>query len=212
MNRAIDDETAESRWNWLYKASGMAALIVGLLLFVGLAGLVTPDLDSSSIARWLSPLQNNWLVILLKLNAALHGVQFDLLYGLNPLDLVIMALVIVMHLGLYAALRWSSRVWSMIAAVVPVLGMLLLFVTRIAGRSGVMVAGLIISLVMLRSNVFAKTIAFVGILASSHLLLGDFGTGANSHSIVVAILMGIGYVLLTIWYFLIGRKLLKLKQ
>jgi len=71
-------------------------------------------------------------------------------------------------------------------------------------------AGLVISLVMLRSNIFGKVIAFVGILASVLLLIGDLSTTANSHSNIIAILIGIGYVLLMTWFFLIARKLFQL--
>ena len=100
----------------------------------------------------------------------------------------------------------------MIAAVIPFLGIVLLIVTKIAGRSGVMGAGLVISFVMVRSNTFGKGIAFMGILANALRLVGDFGTAANSHSDIVAILLGIGYVLLMTWYFLIGRRLYRLGQ
>jgi hypothetical protein len=60
----------------------------------------------------------------------------------------------IMNTGLYVALRQTSRIWSMIAASKPVLGMALFIVTKLAGRSGVMGAGAVISFVMLRSKVF----------------------------------------------------------
>jgi len=71
-------------------------------------------------------------------------------------------------------------------------------------------AGLVISLVMLRSDIFGKGIAFAGILASVLLLVGDLGTAANSHSSIIAVLISIGYVLLMIWFFLIARRLFQL--
>ena len=94
----------------------------------------------------------------------------------------------------------------------PFLGIVIFIATRIAGRSGVMGAGLVISFVMLRSNSFGQVIAFVGILASVLLLAGDLGTTENSPSIIVAVLIGIGYVLLMTWFFLIARRLLQLGQ
>jgi hypothetical protein len=60
----------------------------------------------------------------------------------------------IMNTGLYVALRQTSRIWSMIAASKPVLGMALFIVTKLAGRGGVMGAGAVISFVMLRSKVF----------------------------------------------------------
>jgi hypothetical protein len=134
------------------------------------------------------------------------------LYGLNPLDIAIMVLVAIMVLGLYTALRRTSRIWSLVAAVMPILGIILFIATKLAGRSGVMGTGLVISFVMLRSNIFGRMTAVWGILASLLLLAGDFGTTANSHSTIVAILVGIGYVLLMTWFFLVGRRLLQLGQ
>ena len=212
MNRIVNAETAESRWNWLYQVSGAASLILGVLFLIAMMGLFTAGPQPSTINGWLSPFQNNWLVVLFKLNAGFDGVQFDLLYGLNPLDIAITALVATTYLGLYAALRRTSRIWSIIAAVMPFLGIVVFIATRIAGRSGVMGAGLVISFVMLRSNIFGKVIAFVGILASVLLLAGDFGTTENSASTIVAVLIGIGYVLLMTWFFLIARRLFQLGQ
>ena len=210
MNRIVNAETAESRWNWLYQVSGAASLILGVLFLIAMTSLFTAGLQPSTINGWLSPFQNNWLVVLFKLNAGFDGVQFDLLHGLNPLDIAIMALVATTYLGLYAALRRTSRIWSIIAAVMPFLGIVVFIATRIAGRSGVMGAGLVISFVMLRSNIFGKVTAFVGILSSVLLLAGDFGTTESSPSTIVAVLIGIGYVLLMTWFFLIARRLLQL--
>jgi hypothetical protein len=210
VNQVAHAETADSRWNWIYKVSGVAALILGVLFLVAMMSLITTGLRPGTLNGWLSLFQNNWLVVLFKLNLGFDGVQFDLLYGLNPLDIAIMTLVAMMYLGLYAALRRTSRIWSIIAAVIPFLGIVVFIATKLAGRSGVMGAGLVISFVMLRSNNFSKVIALVGILANVLLLAGDFSTTANSHSNIVAILVGIGYVLLTTWFFLLGRRLLQL--
>jgi hypothetical protein len=43
-------------------------------------------------------------------------------------------------------------------------------------------------------------------------LAGDFGTTENSPSTIVAVLIGIGYVLLMTWFFLIARRLFQLGQ
>ena len=209
-NRVTSAETAESRWAWLYWASGLAALTVGILFLVGMIGLVITSLRPGATGGWLAPLVDNWLIVLLKLNAGVDGVQFDQLHGLNLLDMAIMVLVATTYLGLCAALRRTSRIWSIVAAAMPVLGIVLLVATRIAGRSAVMGAGLVISYVMLRSSVFGRVTACVGIVASALLLAGDVGTSATSHSTVIAVLMGIGYVLLTAWFFLIGWRLFQL--
>ncbi len=205
-------EIANDRWNWVYRISGAAALILGGLFLIALISLITASVGPGTATGWFSPLQNNWLLVLFQLNAGLNGVQSDALSVLNPLDLTILALVAIMYLGLYVVLGKTSRILAMIAVIQPFLGIVLFVVTQMAGRSGVMGAGLVISLVMLRSNIFGKVIALVGILASVLLLIADVSTTPDSHSSIVAMLIAIGYVLLTAWFFLIARKLLELGQ
>ncbi len=212
MNQLADSETTDTAWKGLYRVSGVAALMAGLLFLAALIDLFISGLVPGAATTWLSLLGNNWLVVLFKLNAGFNGVPYDLLYGLNPLDIAILALVATTYLGLYAALRRTSKIGALIAAIQPFLGMVLFIATKTAGRSGVMGAGLVISLVMLRSNIFSKVIAGVGILSSVLLLVGDLSTTPGSPSNILAIFIGIGYILLTAWFFMIGRRLLQLGQ
>ncbi|RPI30094.1 MAG: DUF4386 family protein, partial [Chloroflexota bacterium] len=77
------------------------------------------------------------------------------------------------------------------------------------GRCGVMGAELIISIVMLKSQRFGKGIAWAGIISSVLLLAGDMGT-SMAPSTILAVLMGIGYILLMLWLFLVAGKLFSL--
>ena len=120
-----------------------------------------------------------------------------------------MVLVAIMFLGLYAALRRASKIWSIIALVQPFLGIVIFIATNSAGRSAVMGAVLVISFVMLRSNTFSNATAYVGILVSVLLLVGDVSVSI-ARSSIIAILIGIGYVLLITWFSLVGRRLFQL--
>ncbi len=204
MERSHNPSAANSRLHGIYIISGVSALALGMLFLLAMLSLIAVDLHSG--------ITNNWLITLFKLNAGFEEIQFDQLYGPNLLDITLMALVVVVYLGLYVALKRTSRLWSMIAAIIPLLGIVIFIVTKLAGRSGVMGAGIVISLVMLRSNAFSKVIAFLGILANVLLLVGDFGTAATSPSTPVAIAIGIGYVLLLVWFFLIARQFFRLGQ
>lgn len=199
----------ESHLDWIYKISGAAALLLAFIFLLAMKSLFAASLQLGSMFGWLSLFENNWLVVLFKFNAGLDGVQFDLLNRLNFLDIAILALVAVMYLGLYATVYKSSKILSIIAAIQPILGIVLFIATRTAGRSAVMGAGIVISLVMLRSTIFGKLIATLGILASVLLLVGDVSTAPNTPSIIIASVIGIGYVLLTIWFFLIAGKFLR---
>lgn len=209
MNHFANAETTDSTWKSLYKVAGVAAVFAGVLLLLAMISLIVADLQLGAINRWLSLFQNNWLVLIFKLHAGFGGVQADLLHVLNLLDLAILALVGMLYLGLYAIFRRTSKIWSFIALALPFLGIMLFTITRIAGRSSVMGAGLIISLVMLRNNIFNKVIAYMGILASLLLLAGDFSVGIPNSNMIAA-LFGIGYVLMMIWFFLVGQRLLRL--
>jgi len=211
MNRVINTEITDIRWHWLYKLSGTAALGAGALLLIAAIDLIITGFRFGATNGWLAVFQNNWLVVTIKLHAGFKGVGSNLLYALNLLDIAIMALIGMTYLGLYAALRRTSKILSLIALFQPFLGIVLFVATKSAGRSGVMGAGLVISFVMLRGNIFNKMTAFLGILSSILLLFGDISVGI-AHSYIIATLTGFGYVLLTMWFFLIAQRLFQLGQ
>jgi len=199
----------EFHWSWLYKVSGAAALLAGALLLVAAIDLMMAGLKPGANNGWLSLFQDNWLVLIFKMHAGLGEVEANLLHVPNLLDIAILALVGTMCLGLHAALKGTSKIWSLVALALPFIGIILFTTTKLSGRSSVMGAGLIISLVMLRNNTFNKVTAYMGILANVLLLGGDFSVGIP-HSNLISTLFGIGYVLLTVWFFLLGRRLLQL--
>jgi len=149
----------------------------------------------------------NWLVVLLELNAGTGGLPVDPLRVLNPLDFAVLVLVGITFLGLQPALRRVSRVWMAIAVAMPFAGIALFAITRLAGRSTVMGAGLVIALLMLRGTGFSRPLAYTGILANAFLLVADFATGTSLAPLAAA-LVGVGYVLLVAWFLLIGARLL----
>jgi hypothetical protein len=211
-NQSAKTGMVDSRWGWLYKTSGMAALLAGVLFLTAVADLIITGLGSGSLPAWISPFENNWLVIIFKLHAGAGGVQIDKLQVFNFLDLAILALVGLTQLGLFAALFRTSKIWSFIALIQPFLGIVLFVATRSAGRSSVMGAGLIISAVMLRGKPFSKVSAYIGLVASALLLAGDLSAGAIPPSNLVATLFGIGYVLLIVWIFLVARRLFQMGE
>lgn len=205
----FESETTNYRWKWLYKISGTAALLAGMIFLLAAIDLFLPGRQAGNGNGWTTALQNNWLVLVFKLHAGYSGVQIDLLNGLNFLDIVILALVGMAHIGLYAALKRTGKIWCFIALVQPFLGIVLFLITKMSGRSAVMGAGLVSSVVMLRGNIFTRAIAAIGILACALLLAGDFSAGIPP-SVIVAALFGIGYMLLIVWFFLVAQRLFQL--
>ena len=74
----------------------------------------------------------------------------------------------------------------------------------------VSVAGLIVSSVMVQSNSFSRSTAYVGILANA-LSLADYLRQALTPSATVALLVILPYALfLVLWFVLVGRRLYQL--
>jgi len=182
---------------------------VGILLLFAVISLITTILESAATNGWLSLFQNNWLVEIFILHADFSGIHADL-HGRNLLDIVILFLVSIICLSLSTAFRNARKVWSIIAFALSLIAIILFVTTQLAGRSTVMLAVLINSFVMLRDKTFGKVTIYMGILASVFLFVGDLTVGIRSDMITA--LFGVGYVLLTIWFFLIAQSLFRLGQ
>jgi hypothetical protein len=204
--QVVSTETRDSRWSWLYKIGGVAALITGVFLLFGLISLIVLLFQPSITNNWLLLFQNNWLVKIFKMHAEFSGIHADL-HGLNLLDIVILLLVSTLCLSLSATFKSARKVWSLIAFALSGIAIILFLVTQLAGRSTVMLAVLINSFVMLGDKIFSKTTIYTGILASILLFAGDLTVGIHSNGITI--LFGVGYVLLTTWFFLIAQTLFR---
>lgn len=149
----------------------------------------------------------NWLVVLFEINAGAGGLPVDPLRVLNPLDFAVLLLVGFTFLGLPPQDWHRSRVWWIIAVVLPFAGIALFAITRLAGRSAVMGAGLVIGFLMRKGPGLQRPLAYLGIVANALLLIADFATG-TAWSPIVAVIVSIGYILLVAWFPLIGALLL----
>ncbi|MDP4224222.1 MAG: hypothetical protein Q8868_13010 [Bacteroidota bacterium] len=187
-----------------YLLSGATALMLGILFLISAISFISSSITGNNCG-WHSTLQNNWLIVIFKLHAGLINIQDDPLHGLNLLDIIILVVFSITCLGLHFNLRKSSRIWSLIATILSLIAILLFLITQIAGRSTVMLSVLIFSLVMIKDKIFSKVTIYTGILASVFLFVGDLSVGI--HSNFITILFGIGYILLTLWFFLISRTL-----
>src|SRR5215207_5047575 len=224
-----DAGSADSRWNWLYKVGGAAALFSVAIIPIQLVVFIAWGQPETAIG-WFNLFQDNVLAGLL---------AFELLFVVNA------AVGIATALALYVALRWVNESLMVIATVLglleavafivarPALEMLYLSnqyaaATTDAQREMFVAAGeamwatfhgtafhvginlfsiyyLIASIVMLRSNIFGKVTASTGIVAAI-LNWGLYVPG------------GIGLILFTlsvvpflaIWLILVARRLFQL--
>jgi len=230
-------ETSDSLWKSLYRVGGAAALIAGVIFRRNLGpeiSLFSGHVPPSTVIDWFTLLQNNRLL----------GLSL-----LNLFDIVDYALVGLMFLALYTALRRANESYMAIATTIGFVGIVVYFASNTAfsmlslsdqyaaattdaqrsvflaagqamlaiGLQGtgiymsfllLAIAGLIISAVMLRSNIFSKVTAYVGILASVFDLAYCI-TLAFVPAIDVYLVSAAG-LLLMIWHILIGRRLYQL--
>ena len=242
-NEVLQSAHEDSKWNSIYKIGGLAALIAviffrrylaaELMAFNGFGIFDVPKTTPVTAIEWFTLLQEN---------------KFVGLALLDIFDLVNYALVGLIFLALYAALRKSNESVMGLATIFSIVGVTVYFASNqalslfhlseqytaatseaqrslylaagkalLANTQGtgiyislflVLLAGLIVSIVMLHSNVFSKATAVTGILANS------FGLG---YFILLIFAPAISWLpptisapLRLIWYVLIAIKLFKL--
>jgi hypothetical protein len=175
----------------------VAALTAALLLLLGVVGLAV---SSSGLGL------RNWLVVLFQVNSGFGSLPTEPLRVFNGLDVAILVLVALAFVGLWPGPSRPRRVWMGIAVAAPLLGIPVLLLTELAGRSSVMVGGIIVAVLILtgRGSVF---LGIAGVLANVLLLVADFAT-SDPPVAAVAAAVGVGYILLVAWFIAIGVHLL----
>ena len=240
MNQIIDDKTADLRWKSLYKVGGVAALIAATLLlfeiiifaiwpqpntitdyfvlfqnskFIGLLDFYLLEFFAYILfipiflAISLAIKRGNESYIALALIFAITGVAVFLATN-NPFSMLSLS-------NQYAAAATDAQKELYLAA-----GQTILANTNQRAFEGfnigfflLSIAGMIISIVMLRSRTFNKVIANVGILTFTISLVEYirvvFMPSISLLLIIIAVSSGL---LIPIWLVLIARRLLKLEQ
>lgn len=194
------NDTLLGKVEMLYKVSGTAAIICSMMLLISAINIVTRN--------GILGFTNNWLITLYKLHAGYDGYNSGLLKGFNWIDAGILAMTGITFLIFFFLLKEKGRVLAIFAIVQPFLGIILLISTQLAGRSAVMGGLLVLSIALIRSNIFGNVITFGGLAASILLLAGDVSEGMV-HSKIIAGLIVFGYVLLIVWFFVMGLNLLR---
>ncbi len=237
-NQVTHAETADSRWKSLYRVGGAAALITAVLIAIEII-VFTAYPPPSTVIGYFTLFQSNRLIGLLDLYLleipayALFVPMFLALYAaLRRANESYMALATTLAIIGIAVFLATNNPFSMLSlsdqyaaattdeqrSMFLAAGQAMLANTNQRAVGGfnmgcllVSVAGLIVSAVMLRSNIFSKATAYVGILANA-LSLADyfrlaFAPAADLLLVLLAIASGL---LLLIWYILIARRLFQI--
>ena len=242
MDHVANAETLDSDWKGLYKIGGIAALIAGLIFRRNIGAevsLFSAQQPPDTITGWFTLLQNNKLL----------GLSY-----LSIFDIVDYALLGLMFLALYVALRRVNKSYMAIATTLSIVGIAVYFASNTAfsmlalsdqyaaatteGQRSMLlaagqallalnypggtyqgtgiymsflllaVAGLITSVMMLRSNIFGKVTAYVGMLGSAldlvYCLTFAFVPGLDVY------LLSAAGLLFCVWHILVGRRLYQL--
>ena len=230
-------ETVDPAYNSLYKLGGVAAIIVAVLTLGEVIGFVFYP-QPGTINGWFALFQSHKIIGLMDfwgLEIPMY-VMFTMVFlalyvVLRKTDEGIMLIALTFALigigiffatnnpftmlslsNQYAAAATEAQRSTLLAA-----GQSVLANTSQRAVGGfnmglflVSIAGLIISLVMLRSNSFSRLTAYAGI-ATFALSLADYLRQALTSSILITLLVVLPNVLfLVIWFLLVGRRLYRL--
>ncbi len=239
MNQVANAETADPTYQSLYKIGGVAALVAAVLI-LGEVVVLAIYPQPNTISDWFMVFQSNSIVGLLDfwgLEVPMYLMfimMFLTLYmalrKTNQSLMVIALTFALLGIGVFLA---TNNPFSMLSlsnqyatattdaerATVLAAGQALLSNTSQRAVGGfnmglflVSAAGLMVSLVMLQSDSFSRTTAFVGILAHG-LSLADYLRQALTSSAIVALFVILPNALfLVIWYVLVGRRLYQLRR
>ena len=166
---------------------GVAAALAAVVLLVGGAGMVV------GAGRW-----RPWLAVLFGFNARYRVASRDELRGINAIDVALLVLAGSAYAGFWPGPGSSQVAWMTLAVAQPLLGIPVLMATRLSGRSGLMGGALVLSILMLVDGRW-PVVAWLGVLASVLLLVGDFGTTARP-SRLLAVVLAAGYAVLVVWF------------
>lgn len=191
----INRENDNSNWNWLYKLGGISALIIVILIPIQ-SFIYISFPPPTTVIGYFTLFQNNWIIGLL---------DMDFLYLIDS------ALLIIVYLALYIALKKTNKSFMTIALALGLVGIATFFSSKpsiemlslstqyaaatteiqktillgagqalLAIYSGTAfdiyyilnaITLIIISFVMLQSNIFSKLTAYLGLLAGLLMLI-----------------------------------------
>jgi hypothetical protein len=240
MNQVIDNETADTRWKSLYKVGGAAALIAAALLLTEII-VFTIWPQPNTVTNYFVLFQDNKLIGLLDFylleffTYALFVPIFLAIYvAIRRANESYAALALALAITGIAVFLATNNPFSMLSLsnqyaaattdtqkdLYLAAGQAILANTNQRAVEGfnmgfflLSTAGVIISIVMLRSKIFSKVIAYVGILTFAISLVDYIRVVfMPSISLLLLIIAVVSGLLIPTWLVLITRRLFQLGQ
>ena len=240
LNQAADIESSNSSWKSLYKVGGVAAIIVVVTALIELIITFFPGgrTPSETVIDWFTLFQNNWFLGLRNLGLlniiiivlgiptffALYGAHRQVNKTYGALAVIISFIGVAVFLATNRAFpmlelssQYASAATGAQRSILEAAGQSMLSVGKSHTPGTFMgfflgeIAGITISVVMLRSKIFSKINAFVGILGfvllSIYEICSSFVPALSNAAMIVA--MG-GGLLSMAWYIMLSRRFFQL--
>jgi len=239
-NRVADAQVADAEWRSLYRIGAAAAVIVVLVALVEIIITFLPGGNTSSetVIDWFTLFKDNWFLGLrnlglLNIVITVLGIPaFFALYAAHRrVNQVYAALAMIVSFIGVAVFLATNRAFPMLElsrqyaaattdaqrSMLAAAGEAMLSVGQshtpgtFLGFLLSEVAGITISVVMLRGRVFGRVTAYAGILAFALLLVHEIcASFVPALSDVAMIIVMVGGILSMAWYILTARRLLQL--
>jgi hypothetical protein len=230
-------QATDPKWNKLFKTGGISALLIGVFLLVEMiAFIATSAPNMADASGWFAFFQKNRLIGLIDFGILeLYGLvlfvpMFLALYlSLKKAGESIMAIAVILTFvgiavnfatsklfslltlsDLYAAALTTAQKSQFLAAgqATLALGALGGIGGSVEGGIPLAVSGLIISAVMVKSNILGRAAGYLGILANG-IGLAMYINAAAGPSMSGSPFFGAFFLFSIIWYVIIGLKLLQ---
>lgn len=238
LNEGDKMETEDSKWKGLYKVGGMAAIIAAVLLLIEIIVFTIWPQPTTAMGHF-TLLQSNKLIglidfYLLEFVAYMLFIPlfFAIYVALRRFNESYMGIAVILTIVGIAIFLATNNPFSMLLlsnqymaatteaqkSMLLAAGQVMLVNTNQRAVGGfnmgfllMSIAGLLYSVVMLRSNIFSKKIAYIGILAFAISLVDYFRViFLPSEVILILVIAVLSGILLLIWLIFIGRRLFQL--
>lgn len=237
MNPVRSTESVDLAYTSFFKISGVAALVVALLTVIEVIFFIFYP-QPGTVKGWFELFQDSPIVGLIDfwglevLMYVMFALVFLVLYvvlkRVNKSGMAIALTLALLGIAIFLAtnnpfsmhtlsIKYAAATTEMQRSTLEAAGETVLANTNQRAIGGfniglflVSIAGLIVSLVMLRATSFRRLTAYVGILAFG-LSLVDYLRQAFTSSVIFALLLILpGALLIVVWFSLIGLRLVQL--
>jgi hypothetical protein len=179
--------------------SGIICLSI-VNIFIKIIGIAYP--------KWISDNLNTWISLFIQLNFNLAN--RNEIQVLHIIDFVIFVLCGTVYLVIFIfTKKGKGIIWyifSIFGLISFPLGMILLIITHSAGRTGILVASIIFSIIILLSKNMKKRTGLIGISSSVLVLVGCDIFSLQSTNIVVGYAILLGYCCWVLWFISLNKE------